>query len=156
MNNERRGDWYCLVLPIEIGVFYPGRVYCFTSAVRCLLIRGLLRQYDGARMTSSSLESLTCHVFSCIFDQEAMIPDSQRSRFASTAISTHLYHQYVGRTVPRCHKLCASIMPPIGGKSSNSKLIAKTIQATINPGHAAQIFCILRYRAILNQLQRIF
>ncbi len=69
---------------------------------------------------------------------------------------THLYHQIVGPTVPRCQRLWASTQPPIGGKSNNSKLIARTIHATIKPGEAAQVLLSLRYLPILNALQRTF
>ncbi|KAH4561651.1 hypothetical protein HBI63_037650 [Parastagonospora nodorum] len=44
----------------------------------------------------------------------------------------------VGTTVPRCQRLCASIMPFHGAKSINSMLIATIIQATHRPGHTAQ------------------
>ena len=52
---------------------------------------------------------------------------------------TYLYHNTVGNTVPRCHRLCASNTPCQGGKSSNSKLIATIIHATQRPGHTAHV-----------------
>lgn len=60
--------------------------------------------------------------------------------------ATHLYHKNVGPTVPKCHKLCASTLPPsTGAKSNSSKLIASTIHATAKPGHVAQPRRVCRY-----------
>ena len=69
---------------------------------------------------------------------------------------THLYHQIVGPTVPKCHRAWASTIPHQGGKSNNSKLIARIIHATIRPGHAAHRLPIFLYRMILNPVHKTF
>ena len=89
------------------------------------------------------LEARTCHVFLGILEQEA--------DFVSTLLETlcerltYLYQRMVGTTVPKCHRLCASIMPFHGAKSSSSKLIADMIHATQIPGSTAQVRPILLY-----------
>lgn len=71
-------------------------------------------------------------------------------------LNTYLYHHIVGTTVARCHRLWASTIPAQGGKSSNSKLMASMIHATIRPGQAAHVLFSLRYRMTLNVLHMMF
>lgn len=94
---------------------------------------------DGGRGTQSSvllLQPLCLKVLGSIFQQETMI-QSQHGAHRNRCEATHLYHHTVGITVPKCHRACASTMPHHGGKSKSSKLMAKMIQKTINPGQAA-------------------
>jgi hypothetical protein len=95
--------------------------------------------YQKSVDIASSLKSRTCKVLLSIFDEEAIRSQSQSVRLDTSTVKagTYLYHHIVGPTVPRCHKLCASIMPPHGGKSNSSKLMTVIIQATIKPGHTA-------------------
>lgn len=65
-------------------------------------------------------------------------PNPSPSTSLLASLIKNPYHATVGATVAACHRLCASIAPPSGGKSSNSKLIASTSHVTINPGVAAQ------------------
>ena len=78
-----------------------------------------------ASLTRKLERMVSCH---CFFPRE------------SKRFDPHLYHHTVGPTVPKCQRLCASIIPPRGGKSSSSRLMASTSHATIRPGHAAHGF----------------
>lgn len=86
------------------------------------------------------LEPLSGNVLLCVFDQKAQRVGLLARESMDQKMVAHLYHQTVGTTVPRCHRLCASTIPPRGAKSNSSRLIAIIIQATINPGQAAQGF----------------
>ena len=89
----------------------------------------------------SRLEPLSRQILFGVLDQEAEdVSPSQQRATKRPRDPTDLYHHTVGPTVPRCHKLCASMAPQKGGKSSNSRLIASTIHATISPGQAAHGF----------------
>ena len=93
----------------------------------------------GGLWRNLGLKAFPCHVLLCIFDEEAARAACQHGSELSGML-TYLYHHTVGPTVPRCHRLCASIMPPYGGKSSSSMLMASTIHATIRPGQAVHDF----------------
>jgi hypothetical protein len=69
---------------------------------------------------------------------------------------TYRYHHAHGITVPKCHRLCASISAYHGGKSRSSRLIARMIQTTIIAGQRVHVFPVFWYRTTLKQIQRVF
>jgi hypothetical protein len=79
------------------------------------------------------LETKPLHILLRILDQKAVASNISPNSNTDKSSKTHLYHQSVGNTVIKCHKLCASTAPHQGGKSNNSNDIARITHATIKP-----------------------
>jgi hypothetical protein len=100
---------------------------------------GCINADTASHKLALRLETKPLHVLLRILDQKAVVHISNHSHPQANPKETHLYHQSVGNTVIKCHKLCASTAPHQGGKSKSSSDIARITHATIKPGQAAHI-----------------
>jgi hypothetical protein len=123
---------------VSILIYVDSVSLCFSDVM--VSLKNVLTNADTAsNKLTLRLETKPLHILLRILDQETASPNISTSPNTERTSKTHLYHQSVGNTVIKCHKLCASTAPHQGGKSNNSKLMARITHATIKPGQAAQI-----------------
>jgi hypothetical protein len=96
---------------VSILIYVDSVSLCFSDVM--VSLKNVLTNADTAsNKLTLRLETKPLHILLRILDQETASPNISTSPNTERTSKTHLYHQSVGNTVIKCHKLCASTAPP--------------------------------------------